>query len=148
MRKEEYKRNSPSRFSYKSLPKHLRQLQFLNASRSCKYRERVLFTKSDREKELDDVKPQGEQCNRSTGACGLGRWFQLEQRNKVTSELQRQGFKVVAAQIPMTSLTDDVTALRRVLRSQVGPVVLAGHSYGGAVITAAAAGDPKVKALV
>jgi len=57
-------------------------------------------------------------------------------------------FKVVAAQIPMTSLTDDATALRRVLRTQVGPVVLAGHSYGGAVITAAAAADPKVKALV
>jgi len=96
--------------------------------------------------ELDDVKSQGEPCNRSTGACGLGGWFQLEQR--VTSELQRQGFKVVAAQIPVTSLSDDVTALRRVLRSQDGPVVLAGYSYGGAVITAAAAGDPKVKAWV
>jgi pimeloyl-ACP methyl ester carboxylesterase len=75
-------------------------------------------------------------------------WADGSSWNKVTSELQRQGFKVVAAQIPMTSLSDDVTALRRVLRSQDGPVVLAGHSYGGAVITAAAAGDPKVKALV
>jgi pimeloyl-ACP methyl ester carboxylesterase len=75
-------------------------------------------------------------------------WADGSSWNKVTSELQRQGFKVVAAQIPMTSLTDDVTALRRVLCSQVGPVVLAGHSYGGAVITAAAAADPKVKALV
>jgi pimeloyl-ACP methyl ester carboxylesterase len=75
-------------------------------------------------------------------------WADGSSWNKVTSELQRQGFKVVAAQIPMTSLSDDVTALRRVLRGQDGPVVLAGHSYGGAVITAAAAGDPKVKALV
>jgi hypothetical protein len=32
-------------------------------------------------KELDDVKSQGEQFNRNTGACGLGRWFQLEQSN-------------------------------------------------------------------
>jgi len=55
---------------------------------------------------------------------------------------------VVAAQIPLTSLSDDVEALRRVLRAQDGPVVLAGHSYGGAVITAAGTGDAKVKALV
>jgi pimeloyl-ACP methyl ester carboxylesterase len=75
----------------------------------------------------------------------LGRWFKLEQSN---TELQRRGFKVVAAQLPLTSLSDDVTVLRRVLHSQDAPVVLVGHSYGGAVITAAAAGDPKVKALV
>jgi|SRR5579864_7636205 len=75
-------------------------------------------------------------------------WADGSSWNKVTSELHRRGFNVVAPQIPLTSLSDDVTALRRVLRSQDGPVVLVGHSYGGAVITAAAAGDPKVKALV
>ena len=67
---------------------------------------------------------------------------------KVTAELQRKGLNVVAAQIPLTSFTDDVAALRRLLLRQEGSVVLAGHSYGGAVITAAAAGNPKVKALV
>jgi pimeloyl-ACP methyl ester carboxylesterase len=77
-----------------------------------------------------------------------GAWADGSSWNKVTTELQRRGFKVVAAQLPLTSLTDDVTALRRVLRNQDAPVVLVGHSYGGAVITAAAAGDPKVKALV
>lgn len=86
--------------------------------------------------------------NNVTAVLVHAAWADGSSWNKVTSELQRKGFKVVAAQIPMTSLSDDVTALRRVLRSQDGPVVLAGHSYGGAVITAAAAGDPKVKALV
>jgi pimeloyl-ACP methyl ester carboxylesterase len=47
-----------------------------------------------------------------------------------------------------TSFSDDVVVLPRVLLRQEGPVVLAGHSYGGAVITAAAAGNPNVKALI
>src|SRR5216684_715977 len=75
-------------------------------------------------------------------------WADGSSWNKVTAELQRRGFHVVAAQIPLTSLSDDVAALRRVLRGQNGPVVLAGHSYGGAVITAVGSGDPNVKALV
>jgi pimeloyl-ACP methyl ester carboxylesterase len=66
----------------------------------------------------------------------------------VIEELQRKGFNVVAAQIPLTSFTDDVAVLKKVLLRQKGPVVLAEHSYGGAVITAAAAGNPNVKSLV
>jgi pimeloyl-ACP methyl ester carboxylesterase len=77
-----------------------------------------------------------------------GMWSDGSIWNKVTSELQRRGYRVIAAQIPLTSLADDVDTLRRILRQQSGPVILAGHSYGGAVITAAAAGDAKVKALV
>jgi pimeloyl-ACP methyl ester carboxylesterase len=75
-------------------------------------------------------------------------WADGSSWNKVTTELQRQGFHVVAAQIPLTSLNDDAAVLRRVLRNQKGPVVLVGHSYGGAVITAAGADGPNVKALV
>jgi len=75
-------------------------------------------------------------------------WADGSSWNKVTEELQRKGFHVVAAQIPLTSFSDDVAALRRVLLRQEGPVVLAGHSYGGAVLTAAAASNPDVKALV
>jgi len=77
-----------------------------------------------------------------------GAWADGSSWNKVTAELQQKGFPVVAAQIPLTSFRDDVTVLRKVLLRQEGPVVLAGHSYGGAVITAAAAGNPSVKALV
>jgi pimeloyl-ACP methyl ester carboxylesterase len=84
----------------------------------------------------------------STAVLVHGAWSDGSSWNKVTTELQRRGFKVVAAQIPLTSLSDDVAALRRVLKMVEGPVVLAGHSYGGAVITAAAAGEPKVKSLV
>ena len=75
-------------------------------------------------------------------------WLDGSSWNLVTEALQRRGFQVVAVQIPLTSLSDDVTAVRRVLRSLEGPVVLVGHSYGGAVVTAAAAGEPKVKVLV
>ncbi len=77
-----------------------------------------------------------------------GAWADGSSWNKVTGELQRKGFNVVAAQIPLTSFSDDVAVLRKVLLRQEAPVVVAGHSYGGAVITAAAASNPKVKALV
>jgi pimeloyl-ACP methyl ester carboxylesterase len=75
-------------------------------------------------------------------------WADGSSWNKVTEELQRKGFKVAAAQIPLTSFTDDVAVLKKVLFQQKGSVVLAGHSYGGAVITSAAVGNPNVKALV
>jgi len=75
-------------------------------------------------------------------------WFDGSSWNKVASQLQKKGFNVVSAQIPLTSLSDDVTVVRRILKRQTDPVILVGHSYGGAVITAAGAGDPNVKALV
>ncbi len=77
-----------------------------------------------------------------------GAWADGSSRNRVTEELQRKGFNVVAAQIPLTSFSDDAAVLRKVLQRQEGPVVLEGHSYGGAVITAAAANNSNVKALV
>ena len=77
-----------------------------------------------------------------------GAWADGSSWNKVTEELQRKGFNVVAAQIPLTSFTDDVASLRKVLDRQADPLVLVGHSYGGAVLTAAATGHPKVKGLV
>ena len=67
---------------------------------------------------------------------------------RVIVSLQREHYNVVAAQLPLTSLADDVRATRRVVESQTGPVVFVGHSWGGAVITDAAAGNPRVKALV
>ena len=61
--------------------------------------------------------------------------------------LVRDGYRVSIVQQPLTGLEDDVAATQRVLDQQTGPVVLVGHSYGGAIITVAGA-DPKVKALV
>jgi pimeloyl-ACP methyl ester carboxylesterase len=62
--------------------------------------------------------------------------------------LERDGYRVTAAQIPLTSLADDVATTKRVIDNQKGPVVVVGHSYAGNVITGAAAGNPRVKALV
>ena len=75
-------------------------------------------------------------------------WADASSWNKVIPSLQRKGLEVVAAQIPLTSLSDDAATLRRFLKRVSGPVVLVGHSYGGAVITTAASGNPNVKALV
>jgi pimeloyl-ACP methyl ester carboxylesterase len=75
-------------------------------------------------------------------------WADASSWNKVIPQLQRRGLQAVAVQIPLSSLSDDAATLRRFLNRVSGPVVLVGHSYGGAVITAAASGNPSVKALV
>jgi pimeloyl-ACP methyl ester carboxylesterase len=62
--------------------------------------------------------------------------------------LERDGYGVIAVQNPLSSLDEDVRTTKRVIDVQVGPVVVVGHSYGGAVITGAAAGNANVKALV
>jgi pimeloyl-ACP methyl ester carboxylesterase len=67
--------------------------------------------------------------------------------SKVIGILQSRGFNVTAVQSPLTSLADDVAATDRVLADQTGPVILVGHSWGGAVITEAGV-DPKVAGLV
>jgi pimeloyl-ACP methyl ester carboxylesterase len=74
-------------------------------------------------------------------------WADASSWNKIIPRLQRRGMQVVAVQIPLTSLSDDVATVRRALKKLSGPVVLVGHSYAGAVITAAATGNSEVKAL-
>src|SRR6201997_864163 len=66
---------------------------------------------------------------------------------KVIPILEARGFNVVAVQNPLTSLADDASATRRIIALQEGPVILVGHSWGGAVITEAG-DDPKVAGLV
>jgi pimeloyl-ACP methyl ester carboxylesterase len=61
--------------------------------------------------------------------------------------LRKEGLTVSVVQNPTISLAEDVKATRRVVAAQNGPVVLVGHSYGGAVITEAG-NDPKVASLV
>jgi len=61
--------------------------------------------------------------------------------------LTKSGHSVTVVQSPTISLADDVAVTRRAIASQDGPVILVGHSYGGAVVTEAG-NDPKVAAVV
>jgi pimeloyl-ACP methyl ester carboxylesterase len=75
-----------------------------------------------------------------------GAWADGYCWSSVILPLERRGFKVTSGPIPLTSLTDDATALRRILERTTGPVILVGHAYAGAVI--AAVHDDRVKSLV
>jgi pimeloyl-ACP methyl ester carboxylesterase len=77
-----------------------------------------------------------------------GAWADSSSWAAVVRRLQRTGYKVAAPGIPLRGLASDAAYLRSYLGTIDGPVVLAGHSYGGAVITNAAADNPNVKALV
>jgi pimeloyl-ACP methyl ester carboxylesterase len=68
--------------------------------------------------------------------------------NGVIERLQHGGYTVMAPANPLRGVPGDSAYIASVLQSIEGPIVLAGHSYGGAVITNAAAGLPNVKALV
>ena len=76
-----------------------------------------------------------------------GAWADGSSWAKVIPLLEAAGLRVVAVQNPLTSLQDDVAAVQRAIALQDGPVLLVGHSYGGAVITEAGT-DPKVAGLV
>jgi pimeloyl-ACP methyl ester carboxylesterase len=76
-----------------------------------------------------------------------GAWADGSGWEGVYRSLRKENFSVSVVQNPTISLADDVQATRRVLAAQNGPVILVGHSYGGAVITEAG-NDPKVVALV
>lgn len=68
--------------------------------------------------------------------------------NGVIAQLRGDGYPVIAVTNPLRSLHGDAELLRTVLDSLDGPVVIAGHSYGGSVISEAADGNPSVRALV
>lgn len=64
------------------------------------------------------------------------------------SRLRKLGYPVIAPANPLRGLSSDADYIRSVLATIAGPIVLVGHSYGGAVITNAARGVPNVRALV
>lgn len=77
-----------------------------------------------------------------------GAWADSSSWNGVIRRLQRDGYTVDAPPNPLRGLSYDSATLADFLATIPGPVVLVGHSYGGAVITNAATGNPNVKALV
>ena len=76
-----------------------------------------------------------------------GAWADGSSWSKVIANLHADGYNVIAVQLPLTSLADDVAVVQRALAREDGKTLLVGHSYGGVVITEAGV-DPKVAGLV
>jgi pimeloyl-ACP methyl ester carboxylesterase len=77
-----------------------------------------------------------------------GAWADGSSWSAVVENLQADGYRVTAPQFRMTRLADDVARLRQVLARQNGPTLVAGHSYGGQIITALGTDVPNVVGLV
>jgi pimeloyl-ACP methyl ester carboxylesterase len=77
-----------------------------------------------------------------------GAWADGSCWSGVIERLQADGYHVTAPQFPLTSLADDVARLRQVLDLQDGPTTVAGHSYGGHIVTALGADAPNTVGLV
>ena len=90
----------------------------------------------------------GRHMARPTVVLVHGAFADASSWNKVVARLQAAGYPVIAPANPLRDLAGDSAYLSSILSTLDGPVVLVGHSYGGAVITDAATGHPNVKALV
>jgi pimeloyl-ACP methyl ester carboxylesterase len=77
-----------------------------------------------------------------------GAWADGSSWSAVIERLQADGYTVTAPQFPLGSLANDVARLRGVLARQNGPTIVAGHSYGGQIITALGTDAPNVVGLV
>jgi len=77
-----------------------------------------------------------------------GAWADGSCWSAVIERLQAGGYNITAPQFPESSLADDVARLRQVLDRQNGPAIVAGHSYGGQIITALGTDAPNVAGLV
>jgi pimeloyl-ACP methyl ester carboxylesterase len=82
----------------------------------------------------------------ATAVLVHGAWADGSCWGNVVLPLEKQGLKVICAPIPLTSLSNDIAALKRSLNRTRGPLVLVGHAYAGAVI--AATSEKRVKSLV
>ena len=81
-------------------------------------------------------------------ALAHGAWADGSSWAAVIRRLQAAGHDVVAPQLPHTSLADSVAKLRHVLTLTAEPTVLAGHSFGGQVMTALGSDAPNVVGMV
>ena len=76
-----------------------------------------------------------------------GLWADGSCWSETIPPLRAEGYNVISVQVPLTSLQDDVAAVKRALDRAGGPAILVGHSWGGFVITASGT-DDRVKGLV
>lgn len=86
--------------------------------------------------------------NKPTVVLVHGAFAESSSWNGVIAKLKRHGYRTIAAANPLRGVASDAAAISAIIGSVQGPVVLVGHSYGGPVITEAAAGKANVKALV
>ena len=77
-----------------------------------------------------------------------GAWADGSSWSAVIERLQADGYTVTAPQFPLTTLADNVARLREALDLQNGPTIVAGHSYGGQIMTALGTNAPNVVGLV
>lgn len=77
-----------------------------------------------------------------------GTWIDGSSWRKVIPILEKSGYNVIAVQLALHSLNDDINTVKRAINFINGSTILVGHSYGGLVITNAAYGNPEVKGLV
>ncbi len=101
------------------------------------------------------MQPQGtSQSVATTNATNVniilvhGLWVDGSSWSKVIPILLNAGHKVIAVQLPLHSLADDIATVKRAIDFVGGPVILVAHSYGGFVITNAGYNEPNVKGLV
>jgi pimeloyl-ACP methyl ester carboxylesterase len=102
---------------------------------------------------------QNKTLTQSTGIKGMGTnttnivlvhgaWGDGSAWSQVIPILEKAGHRVIAVQLPLHSLADDIATVKRAIDLLAGPTILVGHSYGGMVITNAAYNNPNVKGLV
>ena len=84
--------------------------------------------------------------HKATAVLVHGAWAECASWSEIVHPLEQENLTVVCAPLPLTTLTDDVKALGRVLQRTEGPVILVAHAYAGAVIGATR--NDRVKALV
>lgn len=96
----------------------------------------------------DEPEKQSQSTKKPTVVLVHGAFADSSSWNGVIRQLISKGYPVIAPANPLRGLRSDAAYLRSVLDSVQGPIVLAGHSYGGSVLSQAAAGDTDVKALV
>jgi pimeloyl-ACP methyl ester carboxylesterase len=82
----------------------------------------------------------------ATVVLAHGAWADGSCWQKIILPLEKEGLEVICAPLPLTSLSEDIAALERVIERTKGPVLLVGHAYGGAPI--AGPKDSRVKSLV
>jgi pimeloyl-ACP methyl ester carboxylesterase len=110
-----------------------------------------LASPQQQNKTLMQPRVQGMAANATTSTNIVlvhGFWADGSSWSKVIPILKNAGHKVIAVQLPLHSLADDIATVKRAIDLIGGPVILVGHSYGGIVITNAGYNNPNVTGLV